>query len=270
MSNNTNDPRPAHPTVNEIRAVCQPPEVRNRRSAEHWTADVYLRDISPYLTRLLLKTSITPNGVTLIMIITGALAGVALLIPGLPGAFLAAVLGQLQMLWDCSDGEVARWQRRSSPAGVFLDKIGHYTAEGLIPIFLGLRAAGWPGDGDLVSEWTLMGLLLSVLVLYNKALNDMVDASRLAANLPKLADSAEASTPGKRGLRDLRSLIRFFPFQRAYHSVEMTLLILIAAVGDAAVGDLSFTRALLVALTVLAVIAILGHVLAILSSRRLR
>lgn len=261
--------RPAHPSIDEIRAVCQPPEVRNRRSAEHWTADVYLRDISPYLTQQLLKTSISANGVTVIMIITGASAGLALLIPGLAGGFLAAFLGQLQMLWDCCDGEVARWRQRTSSAGVFLDKVGHYTAEGLIPICLGLRAGGWPGNGELISGWTLIGLLLSVLVLYNKALNDMVDSSRLAAGLPKLPDSPESSTPSATGLRRARNLVRFFPFQRAYHSVEMTLLAMLAAIGDAFVGDLTLTRALLVGLTVFAVPAIIGHIMAILASRRL-
>lgn len=262
--------RPANPTMGQIRAVCQPPEVRNRRSAEHWVADVYLRDLSPYLTQQLLKTSISPNGVTVIMIVTGASAGLALLIPGLAGGFLAAILGQLQMLWDCCDGEVARWRRQTSTAGVFLDKIGHYTAEGLIPICLGLRAAGWPEGGDPVSIWTITGLLLSVLVLYNKALNDMVSSSRLDAGLERLPDSTETSTPGTRGLRAARNLIRYFPFQRAYHSVEMTLLAMMAAIGDAFVGDLTFTRLLLLALTIFSVPAILGHVAAILSSRRLR
>lgn len=262
--------RPASPTMAEIKAVCQPPEVRNRKSAEHWVADVYLRDLSPYLTRQLLRTSISPNGVTVIMIITGASAGLALLIPGLAGAFLAAVLGQLQMLWDCCDGEVARWRQKTSTAGVFLDKIGHYTAESIIPICLGLRAGGWPGDGELVSIWTLLGLLLAVLILYNKALNDMVDGSRLAAGLPKIPDAPETGRPSRQGIAKARDLVRFFPFQRAYHSVEMTLLALIAAVGDAFVGDLLVTQILLIALTIFAVPSILGHTLAILTSPRLR
>ena len=42
--------RPARPTVAEIREVCQPPAIRGRKNSEHWVADVYLRDISPYLT----------------------------------------------------------------------------------------------------------------------------------------------------------------------------------------------------------------------------
>ncbi|HCL70402.1 MAG TPA: transferase, partial [Actinobacteria bacterium] len=44
--------------------------------------------------------------------------------------------GQMQMLLDCCDGEVARWRDTSSPKGVFLDRVGHYVTEGLIPIAL--------------------------------------------------------------------------------------------------------------------------------------
>ena len=71
-----------------------------------------------------------------------AASGFALLIPGLWGAVLAVLLTQLQMLWDASDGEVARWRGTSSPLGIFLDRVGHYLTESLIPIGLGVRAAG--------------------------------------------------------------------------------------------------------------------------------
>ena len=37
----------------------QPEQVRTRAGAEHWVANVYLRQISPYLTRILLRTPIT-------------------------------------------------------------------------------------------------------------------------------------------------------------------------------------------------------------------
>ena len=267
--------RPARPTIAQIREVCQPPSVTGRSAAEHWVADVYLRRLSPYLTRLLLRTPLTPNGATVLMILTGAAAAAALLIPGIPGALIAVLLGQLQMLIDCCDGEMARWQERYSPRGIFLDKIGHYTAESLIPIAIGLRAAGWPGtplieDGMLTSLWPLLGVLLAWLVIYNKALNDMVHTSRAAAGLPRLADSAEVGVPERSLLRRLRSGLRFLPFQRAYHSVELTLLAFIAAIADAVLGDLAGTRILLAALVVLAPIAIAGHIAAILTSRRLR
>lgn len=262
--------RPARPTIAQIRAVGQPPAVRGRRNSEHWVADVYLRAISPYLTRVLLRTPITANGVTWLMVATGAGAAFALLIPGLPGATLAAVLGQVQMLWDCCDGEVARWRQTTSPKGVFIDRVGHYTAEGLIPIALGLRAAGFPTTGWIESPWPFVGALLAVIVLYNKALNDMVHVSRAYNGLPRLEERADVSAPHRTGLRRLRSAARFVPFHRAYHSVELTLLALVAAVGDAVVGDLTVTRVLVGALALLGIVTVVGHLASILTSSRLR
>ena len=65
-------PAQARPTsIAELRAVTQPPEVRGRRNAEHWTASLYLRRFSPYLTWFLLKTPISANGVTGLMILVG-------------------------------------------------------------------------------------------------------------------------------------------------------------------------------------------------------
>ena len=262
--------RPSRPTVAEIREVCQPPAIRGRKNSEHWVADVYLRDISPYLTKLLLRTPITANQVTWLMILTGASAGLVVLIPGVIGGLLAMLLGQMQMLWDCCDGEVARWRQKSSPLGVFLDRVGHYTTEGIIPIALGFRAAGFPNPGWLDSPWPLIGALIAVLVLFNKSLNDMVHVSRAYNDLPKLVDTKTVGTPQVSGIRRLRSLARFFPFYRAYHSVELTLLALVAGVIDAFVGDLAATRVLVAALAILGVVTIIGHFVAIVSSSKLR
>lgn len=262
--------RPARPTIAELREITQPPAVRGRKNSEHWVADVYLRSVSPYLTRLLLRTPVSANTVTWFMIVTGASAGLALLIPGIPGAVLAVLLGQLQMLWDCADGEVARWRSTFSPAGVFLDKIGHYTAESVIPVCLGIRAAGSDFTWSQPGPYAYAGALLALLIMFNKALNDMVHVSRAFAGLPRLADAAGVGTPTSAGLARLRGAVRFFPFNRIYHSVEMTLLALAAAVGDALVGGLSVTRVLLVGMLILAVPTVVGHVLAILSSTKLR
>jgi phosphatidylglycerophosphate synthase len=264
------DERPARPTIADVRAICQPDSVRLRANSEHWVADVYLRRISPYLTRLLLRTSISANGVTYLMILTGIGAAGALLIPGLPGPFIAAILGQFQMLWDCCDGEVARWRQTSSPKGVFLDRVGHYATEGLIPIALGMRAAGFPDAGWMQTPWPFIGALLAVLVLWNKSLNDMVHVSRAYNGLPKLADTKGVGAPQASGVRRLRSVARLFPFYRAYHSVELTLLVLVAGIVDAFLGDLTATRILVAALAIFGVITVLGHLVAILSSSKLR
>lgn len=262
--------RPARPTIAELRAVTQPPAVRGRANSEHWVADLYLRGWSPHLTRVLLHLGLSANQVTWIMIATGASAGLALLVPGMPGAVLALLLGQLQMLWDCCDGEVARWRGTFSPAGTFLDKVGHWTAESLIPICLGWRAAAGEGSWTDPGPWPYAGALLAVLVLGNKALNDFVHVARAFAGLPRLEDVAGVGTPQSSGLARLRALVRFFPFNRIYHSVEMTILAFLAALGDLVLGGVTATRGLLVAMLVLAVPTVLGHLLAILSSTKLR
>src|SRR6478609_6633968 len=243
-------------SIAELRAVTQPPEVRGRRNAEHWTASLYLRRLSPYLTWWLLKTPISANGVTGLMILVGWSTAAALLIPGVWGALLAVVLGQLQMLVDCCDGEVARWRRTSSPAGVFLDKVGHYSTEALIPIALGIRAATWPFDAPADYLWTTLGTLLALLIVLNKALNDMVHVARANAGLSKLADTHGETAPRGGLVAKLRRAARFLPFHRLYHSVELTLIAFAAALVGLVAGQPLVDRVVVGALLPLALLAL--------------
>jgi phosphatidylglycerophosphate synthase len=274
----TGAPRSARPaSIAEQIAVTQPPEVRQRANAEHWTASLYLRRISPYLTWMLLRTSISANGVTGLMIFVGWTTAAALLIPGIGGAALALVLGQLQMLVDCCDGEVARWRGQSSPAGVFLDKVGHYTTEALIPIALGIRAAGYPFDAPDDYLWTTIGFALALVIVLNKALNDMVHVARANAGLTKLADRRHESVPTQSLVARLRRAARFVPFHRLYHSVELTMMAfgaaivgLVLAAAGVADAELAVDRWFIGLLLPLAVLALVGHFVAIMASKRVR
>ena len=118
------------PTIAELRAVTQPPLIFARDSGEHWAGRLYIRRLSPYLTRLLLKTPITPNGVTVLMLFVGAAAAGVLALNGVLPAVGAFLLIQLQILLDCSDGELARWKDIRSPAGVYLDRVAHWVERG--------------------------------------------------------------------------------------------------------------------------------------------
>lgn len=265
------DARPARPTsIAQLREVSQPPEVRMRANAEHWTASLYLRDLSPYLTWMLLRTSISANGVTGLMILVGWSTAAALLIPGIGGAALALVLGQLQMLVDCCDGEVARWRNQRSPAGVFLDKVGHYTTEALIPIALGLRAAGWPLEFPGDYAWTTAGLGLALVIVLNKALNDMVHVARANAGLEKLSDRKGEAEPSQRLVARLRRAARFVPFHRLYHSVELTMLAFAASIVGLFLPPLVAERWLVLILLPLSLLALVGHFVAIMASKRVR
>ncbi|MGO1264773.1 MAG: CDP-alcohol phosphatidyltransferase family protein, partial [Brevibacterium aurantiacum] len=69
--------------MSELREKAQPIEVRSRKNAEHWTAQLYLRHISIYFTMLLVRTRISANGVTGLMILAGWCIAVSLLLPGI-------------------------------------------------------------------------------------------------------------------------------------------------------------------------------------------
>ena len=254
----------------QLREVTQPPEVLTRANAEHWVAHLYLRKLSPYLTWVLLKTPISANGVTALMIVTGWATATALLIPGIWGPMLAVVLGQLQMLLDCSDGEVARWRKTKSPAGHFLDAVGHYTTEALIPLALGLRASGVATSEPINWMWVSLGAFLSLVIVMNKVLNDLVRVARAMSDLPKLADVQGANAPRPGLIATLRKMARFVPFHRLYHSVELTLIAAIAAIVGLFIGQLLASQLLVALLLPLSILALVGHFIAIMTSSRVR
>ncbi|RBP65422.1 CDP-alcohol phosphatidyltransferase-like enzyme [Brevibacterium sanguinis] len=268
----------SYPTLAELRAKAQPEEVRSRKNAEHWTAQLYLRHISIYFTMLLVRTRISANGVTGLMILAGWCIAASLLIPGIWGAVLAVFFSQVQMYIDCCDGEVARWRGTSGAKGVFLDKVGHYTTESLVAVALGVRAVGeWSNlqhDPAGLYPYLLAGTVLASLVLLNKALNDMVHVSRAFNGLDKLADSKEATALVPGTVAKLKSLARFVPFHRIYHSVELSILALVSSIvtaiavplgADTLVGE----RWLVLLLAPLCLLSVIGHFLAIMASRRL-
>lgn len=255
------------PSIAELRAVAQPESVVGRQSGEHWSGPLYMRRISPYLTRVLLRTPLSATAVTWLMIPVGIAAAAALTIPGILGAVLAVLLIQCQQLLDCCDGEMARWRQTFSPAGVYLDRLAHHTATAALPAALGVRADG--GWGHL-GGWTSVGLGVSVLALLIMAETSLVTVARAEAGLPLLPDTEAVAAPRGGLLRRARRALRYLPFFRVLVPFEATLLALAAAIVDAATGTLDGSRVLLLALVAAAAITAVGHLMAIMASQRLR
>jgi len=267
--------RPVRPTLDELRAVCQPPEVRARRNAEHWTAELYLRHISIYLTAVLIRTRISANGVTGLMILAGWLMSAALLVPGIWGPLLAVVLSQVQLYFDCSDGEVARWRGTQSPRGIFIDMVGHHTTEAFLPIALGLRVAMELAGGAAfgAESWAILfvGAAVAVLLVLNRSQSLMVHAARGMAGLGKLPDTEDSrSVPRQSLVGKLRRLARFLPFHRLLHAVELSLVFLAAAVVSALLGQPALAERWVLWILLPATMFVnAGHFLATMASSRL-
>jgi phosphatidylglycerophosphate synthase len=193
------------------------------------------------------------------MILVGVAAAALIALDGVLPAVGAVLLIQLQILLDCSDGELARWRQRFSPAGIYLDRLGHYVTETLFPIALGIRAG----------EVTL-GLIAGLLALAVRTESALVAVARLESGRTKAEDTAAVAAPQVTLLARLRRWVGFFPFFRAFIAMEFTLLSLAAAVVDAATGTEDASRVLVTALVPIAAITAVGHLAAIVTSARLR
>jgi len=254
------------PSLAEVRAKGQPPEVLARLNDEHWFGRLYMRRLSPYATIGFARLGWSPNAVTVCFMICGAAAGVLTAVPGLPAAVGVAVLIQLYLLFDCSDGELARYTGRFSATGVYLDRMGHYLAEALLLAGLGVRAQG---HFSLAGGYVTAGLAAAVCATLIKAETDGVIVARASSGLDGKHDD-QALAPRSQGLALARRLASALRMHRIIQAVELSVLILAAAVADAAVGGLTATRVLAVVTLVVGALIAVAHLVAIVASRRLR
>ncbi|MBA0052281.1 CDP-alcohol phosphatidyltransferase family protein [Streptomyces sp. AJS327] len=229
-----------------------------------------MRELSLRVDPYLVNTRITPNQLTYAMVVAGVLAGAALLVPGLTGALLGALLIQLYLLLDCVDGEVARWRGQTSITGVYLDRVGHYLSEAALLVGFGIRAADvFHTEGASTQwMWAFLGTVAALGAILIKAETDLVDVARARSGRPTVQD--EAAVPRSSGLALARRAAAALKFHRLVGGVEASLLILVVAVLDLIGGDLFFTRLGVAVLAAIAVLQTLLHLVSILASSRLK
>jgi phosphatidylglycerophosphate synthase len=260
--------------VADVRRWGQPPGLRDRRNEEHWAGRLYMRDLSPYFSWLAMRMGFSPNQLTYMMMGCGVAAGLVVSLPlgGLGTLWAAlggAVLIQLYLLLDCVDGEVARYLRRTSVTGVFLDRIGHYLSEVSLLVGLGFAAqGGWSNGG-----YAELGLVAALGAALIKAETDNVVVARSKSGLPaEPAGGDRALRPRSTGMALARQAASMVRLHRIIGAVELSLLILAAAALDALLGTETpaAMRVLTVAVALVAVVQTLLHLVSILASRRLR
>lgn len=111
--------------------------IRNATS-HYWyerTMSEYLcMALSPYISILFIKKGVTPNTVTLLMIIFGVISPLLFMIDNIWIQFVASLLFIFWFVLDCSDGEVARFTRNFSKHGRDLDYMSHVSCHSLFII----------------------------------------------------------------------------------------------------------------------------------------
>jgi phosphatidylglycerophosphate synthase len=216
---------------------------------------------------MLTNTRVSPDGLTWLLVAIGIGAAAVMTVPHLWAAAVAAVLIQLQGLVDCMDGELARWRNRMGPIGIYVDRIAHYVTDAGLAVAIGVRA---DGGFSSMHGWTMIGLCAGFVVLITKSETDLVHTARALSGRPPAKDTTAVAQSHASVVRRLRRLAGNLPFNRALLAMELTFLAVLCAVIDAARGGLTATRVLDVTLLVIAGIVAVGHLLAIVTSDRLR
>jgi len=118
------------PSIKEIR------DKYNYSDGDTWYARIVCRKFSVYFIWFFVRTPISPNQITLLMILIGIIGGVFLAIPGYVNGLIGVLFLQLFLILDCTDGGVARSKRKFSSKGKFLDLIANDIV--FVSIFAGM------------------------------------------------------------------------------------------------------------------------------------
>lgn len=87
--------------------------------------DMYVMLISPLFTKIFIGLEITPNYITILMIISGITGAVLFIVPSIICKIVGILFIHLWYLLDCSDGEVARITKKFSKFGKEIDYTSH-------------------------------------------------------------------------------------------------------------------------------------------------
>ncbi len=126
----------------QMREICQQrkPNAKGKMVwTGHWFNTLFVRHFSIYITWLFVRIGVSANAVTFLMIPT-VLVGVAMCVPhilwlNIMGIFLL----MLAEVFDCVDGEIARWTKKSSLKGLYLDLVSHVLCNAPMSLICGLH-----------------------------------------------------------------------------------------------------------------------------------
>lgn len=130
------------PNITELRVICQSVKF------QHFIEGFY-RKFSIYFTWLLLHTSISANQATLIQMALGLSGSVFISLPSRYAVYIGLFLWYFGYLFDFIDGEIARYRKKSTVLGLFIDGYNHLVNQAFIFISVGVYATRLSG-GDLV------------------------------------------------------------------------------------------------------------------------
>lgn len=93
---------------------------------------ILFQKISPYFTKIFLIFKLTPNQITTLGLLLIFLASILIITDNKINIFLASILTILYLIFDYSDGEIARIKKQQTMSGTYLDFVVDYIVYALV------------------------------------------------------------------------------------------------------------------------------------------
>ena len=117
------------------------------RSNDGFFSTFVLRKISKGFTRVALTLKLTPNFITVVSFLVGLIAAIEF---SRSNYILGALLLQISLIFDCVDGEVARYTKQFSRFGAWLDALSDRVKE-----FMAIGGLAYSVQDSVKSIWLL-------------------------------------------------------------------------------------------------------------------
>jgi len=135
--------------------------IGGRTTSDSYLATMIDRPLSRPLTRLFLRTALSPFHVTLLSVVVGLLGAAGLATVSYWGRLAGVLLLVASVVLDCVDGDLARARLAQSAEGARLDVVGDYAVH--LAVFLALATGLWRGGLPPSGLWTVLALMGGVV-----------------------------------------------------------------------------------------------------------
>lgn len=197
-----------------------------KRPIDIWTNYLYYF-FSLRLVYLIRKTSISPNAVTLFSLFLALLGCVEFAVGARTNVLAGLAFVQVSYVFDCADGQLARYKRQFSPYGGWLDQIADRIKEFAVFFTLAYGYTRIHGTDVRIWMWAMVALFTLYLLEYYGQIRSPLNAVAAAKDATS-APPAEPDTFAR--LQSWRSLIPFRGFIIGEQYFAMLVFVALGAV----------------------------------------
>ncbi|MEU0567592.1 CDP-alcohol phosphatidyltransferase family protein [Nonomuraea sp. NPDC005983] len=209
------------------------------KGADGFFTTYFVSTYSRFIARWAARRGLTPNQVTLISITLGVLAAACFATGDRPWMVAGGVLIYFAFVFDCVDGQVARYARKFGVLGAWLDATFDRFKEYVV--FAGL-AVGWVVSGNGDDIW-----ILALAAIGLQSIRHLLDFSfgisnrrKPPAQLPTLALDAPSDSDLRKALvrrkeersQGVRGLLKMWSKAGKYRAVHWARKMIVFPIGE--------------------------------------